>query len=200
MSASNITVSADVGSYFQGVVRDAMRSQQVEASPAAEMYIVKLLAEFVKPDDDTGAAMDKPVTLLLHDAMSASGSERFKRLQKLGDGVLYGVGFFGAKLDDTDKRYVLQVGARAYGEASNMLSSRASGKSSVDVLEELASHFGDFVEVVNDVADSAMAQAARGAQGLVRMYERWLKTGSPLLSNELGQRGIVPTKSSGGVH
>lgn len=200
MSASNITVSADVGSYFQGVVRDAMRSQQVEASPAAEMYIVQLLAEFVKPDDDTGAAMDKPVTLLLHDAMSANGSERFKRLQKLGDGVLYGVGFFGGKLDDTDKKYVLQVGARAYGEASNMLSSRASGKASVDVLEELASHFGDFVEVVNDVADSAMAQASRGAQGLVRMYERWLKTGSPLLSNELGQRGIVPTKNSGSIH
>jgi hypothetical protein len=200
VSPSNITVSSDVGSYFQGVVRDALRSQQVEASPGAEMYIVQLLAEFVKPDDDTGAVMDKPVTLLLHDAMSASGSEKFRRLQKLGDGVLYGVGFFGAKLDDSDKRYVLQVGARAYGEASNMLSARTGGKGSVDVLDELAQHFGDFVEVVNDVADSAMAHAARGAQGLVKLYERWLKTGSPLLSNELGQRGIVPTKSAGGVH
>ena len=32
------------------------------------------------------------------------------------------------------------------------------------------------------------------------MYERWLKTGSSRLAEELGARGIVPTRGAGGLH
>ena len=35
---------------------------------------------------------------------------------------------------------------------------------------------------------------------VVRLYERWLKTGSGRLAEELGARGLVPARGAGGVY
>jgi hypothetical protein len=35
---------------------------------------------------------------------------------------------------------------------------------------------------------------------VVKLYERWMKTGSAVLEQELGQRGLVPLSKQGGLH
>ncbi|MFO0618587.1 MAG: hypothetical protein U0414_38705 [Polyangiaceae bacterium] len=190
-----IEIATSVGGYFDGVVVEAMKHQKVDASPAAHTYVVELLAAFAKPDPKAGSALSEPVTFLLRDAMEATGSERFKRLQNLGDGVLYGVGFFGEGLDRADKKYFVHVGSSAYGHAAEMLRKGAQGPG---VLDELAAGFGSFVEVLNDVSDWVMAQGVRGQQGVVKLYERWLKRSSPALASGLAERGIMaPTGARG---
>lgn len=194
--AEGIQIATSVGGYFGEVVGEAIKHQKVEASPAAQTYVVELLAAFAKPDQAAGSALTEPVTFLLRDAMEATGAERFRRLQNLGDGVLYGVGFFGDGLDRADKRYFVSVGSSAYGHAAEML---RKASSQPGVLDELAGGFEGFVEVLADVSDWVLAQGVRGQQGVVKLYERWLKRSSPALASGLAGLGIVAAKGTRGT-
>jgi len=196
-----ISLSSNLDAYFEEPVTQALRGREVDASPATTSYLVRLLSDFAKPTDETTSPLTEPVTFLLRDAMSASGQERFKRLQSLGDGVLYGLGFFSGKLNGgADEGYVAHVGSSAYEHAARMLRTGQGVAKGPNVLEELALKFQRFVDVLRYVADWMSAKAARDEEALVRLYERWLKRGSEVLGSELGQRGLLPLKNPGGVH
>jgi hypothetical protein len=195
-----IELTPSLGEYFREVVSEAIKGREVKASPASETYLVQLLSDFAKPTQETSSPLTEPITFLLRDAMNASGSERFRRLQTLGDGVLYGVGFFGVRLQDPDKRYLVHVGSTAYGHAAQMLRTNNGVAAGPDVLDELARKFGGFVEVLSYVSDWVMAQSARGEEGLVKLYERWLRTGSGVIERSLGEQGLVVQKNPGGLH
>ena len=68
-----------------------------------------------------------------------------------------------------------------------------------DVFGELAEKFGTFVVVLSDVADITVAMGTESSRGLLKVYERWLKTGSDRLATALTSRGVVPTRGSRGV-
>ncbi|MET0595145.1 MAG: hypothetical protein ABW133_20765, partial [Polyangiaceae bacterium] len=74
------------------------------------------------------------------------------------------------------------------------------GEDADNVFLELSSKFDRCVGVINTVADSTMAQQARGERGVVMLYEKWLRSGSTTLAKELGARGLVPRRNEGGVH
>lgn len=199
---SSIAISPSISEYFQGVVSDAIRARQIDATEAAASYLVGVLCDFAHPDEEAGSTLSRPLTFLLRDAMDAPGPERFRRLRSLGDGVLYAMGFFGEHIDlkGADRGYVVTVGSTAYDHAAAMLRIGARGLTGPDVLGELALKFERFVEVLADVADGTIARGARDERSVVKLYERWLRTGSARLAEELGTRGIVPTRGSGGVN
>jgi hypothetical protein len=214
VSQPAISVAPDITHYFQGVLTEAIQAREVEATPAAERYIVMLLCDYARPDETAEVSFEQPLTLLLRDAMSAEGAARFQLLRKLGDGLLYALGFFSARVERTaDRTYVLNVGATAYTNAAQMIALRSpqraqSGRAkdsigasgSPDVLRELADKYEAFVNVLSDVSDKTMASSQSGEQGALRLYERWLQTGSAVLAQELAARGIVPTRPTGGVN
>jgi hypothetical protein len=197
-----ITVSPSMTRFFQEVVEEALRARNVEATEAASSYVVGLLCEFAHPSEQTESTFNQPLTFLLRDALESTGAERFRRLRSLGDGVLYGVGFFGGhiELKGIDRGYVVGVGSTAYHQAAAMLRLNARIGQGPDVLSELAEKFDRFVGVLNDVADGALASGARDERSVIRLYERWLKTGSSRLADELGARGLVPTRGTGGLN
>ncbi len=200
---SNIAIAPNITQYFQEVISDAIRVRQVDATDAAASYLVALLCEYAHPDEAAGASFNRPLTFLLHDALEANGPERFRRLRSLGDHALYALGFFAGHIEQkgVDRAYVSSVGSTAYTHAAAMLRLKARGeRSAQDVLGELASKFDRFAGVLRDVAEGTLASGARDERSLVRMYERWLKTGSSRLAEELGARGIVPTRGAGGLH
>lgn len=197
----SIAISPSIAEYFGSVVDDALRSRNVQASPAASQYVVGVLCDFARPGDNAESPFSKPLTLQLREALDAPFAERFQRLRVLGDGVLYAVGFFGGhvELRGLDRRYVMQVGSSAYTNAAAML--HTPGKTNkFDVLEELATKFDEFVNVLTEVAEGALAMGARNEQGVVKLYERWLKTGSSRIAEELGARGIIPTRAAEGLN
>jgi len=200
---STIAIAPNITQYFQEVISDAIRARKVEATDAAESYLVSLLCSFTHPTDAGG--FDRPLTFLLHDALEASGADRFRRLRDLGDHALYALGFFGGHIEQkgVDRGYVSSVGSTAYSQAAAMLRSRARTERRPgvpDVLSEMAAKFDRFAAVLADVAEGTMASHAHDERSLVKLYERWLKTGSSRLAGELGARGIVPTRGSGGTH
>jgi hypothetical protein len=202
MQEPSIALSPSMTEYFRGVVDEAIRQRRVEATDAAVSYVVGLLCSYARPDNDAATALSQPFTFLLRDAMAASGSERFHRLRTLGDGVLYTAGFFGEHVahKGIDLRYVLSVGRSAYDGAAAMLHLGRKPLDAPDVLGELSKKFERFVEVLGDVADGTMASASQSPESVVQLYERWLRTGSMRLAEELGALGLMPSRGAGGTH
>jgi hypothetical protein len=194
-----ILPASSVQGFFHEVVEDAIKARRVEATEGATRYLVAVLADFAHPDRRAEEALERPLTLLLDEALHvADAAERFERLRILGDGVLYGCGFFGEAFEarGVDTKYLHQLGTRAYGAASSMLHSTQEGP---DLFGELAEKFGVFVEVVAEVSDATIAMGTESPKGLLKMYERWLRTGSERLASALTSRGMMPTRGAKGV-
>src|SRR5271167_4919797 len=119
-----IVAANSVSHFFFEAVEDAMRVQRVDATDGAMRYLVALLGDYVHPDRRAGEALERPLTLLLDEAMHAPDpADRFQRLRVIGDGILYGCGFFGDHFEarGVDSNYLHGLGTRAYGAASSML-------------------------------------------------------------------------------
>jgi hypothetical protein len=199
-----IALAPNITEYFQEVITDAIRARKVDATEAAATYLVGLLCEYAHPTDETGSAFSRPLTFALHDALEAIGAERFRRLRLLGDHSLYAVGFFGSHIEQRggDKGYVRKVGTTAYAHAAAMMRPRARARlaEAPDVLSELAEKFDRFAAVLGEVAEGTLVSGARDERSIVKLYERWLRTGSSRLAEELGARGIVPSRGAGGTN
>jgi hypothetical protein len=201
-----IVASGSVSTFFMEVLEDALRECRVDATGGTTQYLVGLLADYAHPDPLAGEAMNRPVAFLLEEALrTPEPAARFERLRALGDGVLYACGFFSDHFEarGVAQDYLFGIGTRAYGAASSML--HAPGESSgpeappFDVFRELAGKFGSFVEVLSDVADSTIAMGAGTPKNLLKVYERWLRTGSDRLASALVAQGLVPTRGPKGV-
>ena len=133
--------------------------------------------------------------------MEAPSAERFQRLRSLGDHVLYVLGFFGGHLESKvrSRHHVVGVGSAAYHNAAAMLRVKDEREARRGVLSELATKFDRFVAVLRDIADGTLACGAQSERTLVRLYERWLATGSTRLAEELGARGILAHKTPIGL-
>ncbi len=196
-----LDLTANLETFFHDVVDDAMRKKQLAATEAAEYYLVSLLTDYARPNARSCEALERPLTLLLDEALHAPGQERFERLRVLGDGVLYVSGFFAPHLETrgVEVRYVTSLGARAYDSAGKMLRG-ASGDSAPDLFFELAENFDRFAELLTAVAEKLSLAASPSSVGILKMYERWLKTGSESLGSELLEHGVLPVRGAGGLH
>ena len=199
-----IDLTGDVEGYFTELVAEAAEERRVATNPAVATYLAALLADYAHPGSLTRDALDRPLTLLLAEALDSAGSERFERLRALGDGVLYLSGFFSEHLTTrgVELRYVSSVGARAYDGAAAMLRRHGArdASSAPDLFGELAERFDAFVALVSGVAERIVAQSgAAGPGAVLKLYERWLRTGSTELAAALGQRGLVPLRAVTGL-
>ena len=197
-----IVAASSVAGFFDEVVEDAIRTRGVDATDGAARYLVGLLADYAHPDRRAGEALEKPLTLLLDEALrSIDAADRFGRLRSIGDGVLYGCGFFGEAFEarGVDARYLHAIGTRAYGAAASMLRLPGEEDAAVDVFGELASKFVAFVDVIAEVANATVAMGVESSRGIVKAYERWLRTGSDRIATALTSQGLVPMRGPRGV-
>lgn len=207
----SIVAAVSVSDFFAEAVNDAMRSRGVQASDGARSYVVGLLSDLAKPGSPIERTLERPLTLLLDEALHTPDvGERFERLRVLGDGVLYSSGFFADHFEarGVDTGYVIGIGKTAYDSASSLIMSRmpsqeehgpVSGLSgrSLDIFKELAASFARFVEVIGEVANATIARGVATSQGIIKLYERWLKTRSDKLGEALASHGFVTTGRGG---
>jgi hypothetical protein len=199
-----LDLSTDLTGFFRGALAGAIKSSGVQPTGAVELYLAELLTDYARPAALNAEALDRPLTLLLDEAQQAVGVERFERLRSLGDGVLYVSGFFGDHLENrgVELGYVAMLGATAYESAAAMLrgTTPAGADGAPDVFSELAVEFQTFVSLLSDVASSLLARSAHSERALVRVYERWHKTGSSVLAQTLAAHGMMPVRGNGAVH
>jgi hypothetical protein len=180
--------------FFRERVTSAMANQRVDATEEARFYLVALLHHHM---DLSRHATDRqlddtPLALVLAKAMSAGLTEQTQLLKLLGDRALYVSGFFSDSLarQVVDVDYYVQMGGIAYGRLAGVMKGSRRPSAYGDLFEELATRFPKFVEVLNEVSEG---MSLTSNAGLLRLYERWLKTGSQRVADQLSKEGIVPT-------
>lgn len=201
-----IVTSASVTGFFDDAVKDAIRARGIDVTDAASRYIVGVLTDYARPDSRAEAALDKSLTLLLDEALNVmEPGERFERLRSLGDGVLYACGFFPDHFEarGVEQAYVMGIGSRAYDGAGSILkvgssTSLEAQAEGIDIFGELAGKFAGVVALVRDVAEGCIARGTAGSAGVVKLYERWLRTGSSRLADALSEKGIAPMRATTG--
>jgi hypothetical protein len=182
--------------FFGEVVEDALRHRRVAATDTAKGYLVGLLVDHARRRDPEGTP-ERPFTFQLDEALHApTPGERFERLRTLGDGILYGCGFFAEHYEarGVDAGYLISIGTTAYGSASDLLRRRDSSASlqSTDVFGELAGKFARFVDVLMEVADATVAAGAASSRNVLKVYERYMRRGGERLAEALGAQGLAP--------
>ena len=194
--------------FFEHTVATTAARRGRATTEAVRGYLAGLLSDFARPDTLVHDTLSRPLTLLLYEANSASGFERFERLRTLGDGVLYVAGFFRDHITHrgVELSYVNSLGAQAYGGASQMLKRPAAqkggaGDNDQDIFGELSDNFQEFAELLFEIAEEFHTQTVGAtSRATVQLYERWLKTGSNAVVRALSERGIVPLKGTDTLH
>jgi len=188
-----IDQNASLDSYFLEGVEAACKNQGLSPSAATKSYVAGVLADFVRPEAHVALqeALERPLTLVLEDALATPPQERFEKLKGLGDGTLYVSGFFGEHLErrGLDDDFAASIGGYAYRTAGGML--RGGADDGFDLFGELAERFRALVSVIAEIADST-SLGMRSSSGALRLYERWLKSGSERLDRELTAAGLAP--------
>jgi hypothetical protein len=174
--------------YFRDLVTAALDHQHVATQELTAFYLVQLLAGFLRQSADR-ANDDEPLALQLAQALERGGSEQRTGLRQIGDVSLFVSGFFsdslGRKLIDVD--YYAAIGGYAYHALS-----RSDRDLLSPVFAELGDRFATFTDVINEVSERSSCGSNRD---LLRLYEKWLKTGSARSGQLLVEQGVVPNAS-----
>lgn len=177
--------------YFRELVTTSLARQHLQAAEMTEYYLVNLLCRYVRLDARTGAEDGEPLAIRLARALQSDGMEQRLRLRSLGDFSLFVSGFFSdsfqRKLVDVD--YYVSMGEYAYGSLS-----RHDEDAFCEVFSELAQKFVGFTDVLADISERTALPRHTDA---LRLYEKWLRTGSERDGQKLVERGILPNLSIG---
>lgn len=182
--------------FFDEMVHRALNERGLQTHVAVHAYLVDLLEFYMNTDNLYDATQEdgkRRIDTLAEMWLKASNTEPPKKnelLKKLGDTSLYISGFFGdsltRKLVDVD--YYVQLGGSAYSSLANY----TDDESTALVYEEFSGKFSHFVDVLGFISHESMIQSNKD---LLRLYDRYLKTGSELAREKLLEKGILPVDS-----
>ena len=172
--------------YFKDLVDRALTHQGVATQELTSYYVVQLLAGFLQQPVNYD---DGPLSVRLVRALDSGGMRQRASLKQIGDLSLFIAGFFSESLNRkmVDVDYYATIGGRAYHALSRVETDTFS-----PVFAELGSKFVDFVDVLSEVSERTSCATN---VDLLRLYEKWVKTGSRRSGQLLVERGVVPNAS-----
>jgi hypothetical protein len=174
--------------FFKEQVEAACDRQHLRPQPLTSYYVVSLLAEFIdagRASASNAIGSSEPLAVKLLRAINSGGTSQKLGLKQVGDASLFVSGFFSDSLRKSlvDVDYYVSLGGYAYrslGSTDDTLS---------PIFAELSEKFVAFVDVLSDV--SARTSLTNDAD-LLRLYEKWARTGSRRNGDLLAENGIVP--------
>ncbi len=177
--------------YFKDLVATSLVRQHIRAADLTEYYLVNLLCQYIRLDASTAGDDGEPLAVRLARALQSGGVEQRARLRSLGDFSLFMSGFFSDSFRrrPIDVDYYVSMGEYAYGSLG-----RRDEDAFSEVFTELSSKFVAFTDVLADISE----RTALGSHAdVLRLYEKWLRTGSERDGQRLIERGITPNNSIG---
>ena len=176
--------------YFKEQVEAALGRQHLQAGDMTAYYLVNLLCQYVRLDQATQTDYGEPLAVRLARALQTGGTEQRAQLRSLGDFSLFTAGFFSDSFNrrHIDVDYYVSMGEYAYASLSR------AEDAFTEVFAELARKFVGFSDVLADISERT---ALASDHDVLRLYEKWLRTGSERAGQRLIQRGIVPNSSVG---
>jgi hypothetical protein len=196
LTSPSLVAVANLREFFHESMQSALRKQNVAVDDHTEHYVVNVLTVFARSEQLYEATPEgvrlKPLAHMLAEASAAATpQQRDAALRRLGDVSLFIAGFFAhsfaRKLVDVD--YHIAMGGRAYGALAESTRGTLRGQAFSAVFLELAQKFQRLVDVLNEVAETAYTHSDKD---ILRLYELWLKTGSPRAYSILRKLGVAP--------
>jgi len=201
MSAGSLVAVGSLREFFRDAFHAASEHQRLDIDESAEQYVVNLLTMFSRADalyEKTSEGLRiRPLAHMLADALDApSAAARQRGLQRLGDVSLFVAGFFARsfarKLIDID--YHIAMGGNAYSSLADTMQRSTSSRGIAAIYAQLAQKFQRLVDALNEVSEMSYRHSDAD---ILRLYEIWMKTGSPRAHGLLNKLGVQPVKQSG---
>src|ERR1039457_3905715 len=198
MSAGSLVAVTSLREFFRDAFHAASEHQHLDIDEQAEAYVVNLLTMFSRAEalyEQTAEGLRiKPLAHMLAAALDApSALARQRSLQRLGDVSLFVAGFFARsfarKLIDID--YHIAMGGNAYSSLADTMPRSLSGRSVAAIYAQLARKFQRLVDALNEISEMSYQHTDAD---ILRLYEVWMKTGSPRAHGLLNKLGVQPVK------
>jgi hypothetical protein len=175
--------------YFKELVDRALTHQGLETQELTAFYVVQLLTSFLQRPSAGDDIDETPLAFRLAQALESGGIRQRTSLKHIGDVALFVSGFFSDSLNRklVDVDYYVSIGGCAYSALSRVETDTFS-----PVFAELGTKFVGFVDVLSEVSERTSCSSN---VDLLRLYEKWLKTGSRRSGQLLVERGVVPNAS-----
>ncbi len=192
---STIQTEKTTLAFFHQHVRESMKNQNVIITKTSEQYIVQLLADFTLARNAFNLAHkdQRPLAIIYQEAQFETASRKIRMLKELGDFSLFITGFFpdslNRKIIDVD--YYIFLGRSSYGTLSSTLE-KTCNPSSTLLFDELAEKFVSISDILAEISSKSSTQ---WNDGILRLYERWLKTRSKRDERLLSLKGIIPNRT-----
>ena len=195
MSPENlVTQTPSLQLFFHEKIKEAFNHQKIEADEHISFYLMNLLTHFSQSDkihkNDEGT--ETPLAILFYQAQQSSDQDKGRTLKYLGDFSLFVAGFFQdsflRKIIDID--YYIGMGEIAYRELSYAGLFKNQQALFSMIFSELGSRFIQWVDVLSEVSEKTQFQTP---SDLLRLYEKFLKTGSERMKQQLIVQGIFPS-------
>ena len=190
--SDKILVGKSAQEFFRELVSDALTHRRLQILEETEFYLVNLLAQYLEKERlfaqlKGGEAQVEPLAMMLKRAIEGDREARWRNLKQLGDTSLFMSGFFGDWLakSTVDVDYYIAMGERAYDALSEEPRAPSGAH---ELFGELAERFTQFVDLFAEIAELADLSSNRG---LLRLYERFLLTGSERVAQRLRERGVA---------
>ncbi|MFW6067639.1 MAG: hypothetical protein ACOC97_04815 [Myxococcota bacterium] len=176
--------------FFHERLRAAIERRRLQIGGTLQIYVVDLLERYAATEPDRAM---RPLVEHLSEALEApTALDRLRRYREMGDSALCVCGLFHEHLTarGISRRYVVTMGGHAYHHAGRLAGGPGAGtRGTAGVFDELAQRFDEIARVLDDVREET---ALRTPQDVVRLYERWRRTHSPVLAERLRRAGVYP--------
>jgi hypothetical protein len=201
MRDRSLVAVSSLREFFRDAFHEATEHQHLDIDEQSEQYVVNLLTMFSRADalyEKTPEGLRiRPLAHMLAESLEAPNAvARQRALQRLGDVSLFIAGFFARsfarKLIDID--YHIAMGGNAYSSLADSMQRSATGRSVAAIYSELARKFQGLVDALNEVSEMSYVHSDAD---ILRLYEIWMKTGSPRAHGLLKGLGVDPVKQTG---
>lgn len=194
-SAVTTDLLVSPGEFFKDLVRQGFAQRKLQTYPMVESYLVDLLQYYLESRNLFDTEFDefgkKNPTTLAEMYLYANTTEdltlKSELLKKLGDRSLYMSGFFGDSLNRkvVDVDYYVSMGGVAFAA----LAAQARQDTTARVYSTISKRFIDFVDVLTHISHNSFVKSN---ESILRLYDRYLTTGSELAREKLAEMGVLP--------
>jgi hypothetical protein len=196
-----ILVQPNLKVFFHDALSTALMRQQLRAQPVTIGYLADLLMTFLRTERLYEKTPDglgfRPLALRHGESwQSTSVGARVRILRELGDVALFVAGVLAESLNRklVDVDYYTAMGGSAYARLANTLNTDQASLPFGAMYAELARKFTEYADVLGEVAEHP---EVRQHKDVLRLYDRWLKTGSRRAAQRLRALGIEPNVTLG---
>jgi hypothetical protein len=182
----SVSVARD---FFAKELRALLEKRQLTIQTDAFEYLVTLLTRFMEAETffartAEGKLENNYLVKIYSDYLQGTPEVKKQALKRLGDVCLMVTGFFADSLNRklVDVDYYFGMGGAAYWHLS-----QTGFASTNPMFHELSVKFKSVSNVLNELSDRSGLQ---NNKDVLRLYERWLQTGSGHLKDILSEKGI----------